>query len=96
MDKAAQGSAEALMKAQRDRELIEYARTQLDATARRHVRRGMGPASAARAAIRETQVLFPTDWRFGVQGNDNEEFVEVWEIEHKYPQPIATIFTGTH
>jgi len=74
-----------------DRDLVEHARKQLAAAARRHVRKGMGPASASRAAIRETQALFPHDWCFGVQGSDDDDFVEVWEIEHKYPQPIASI-----
>jgi hypothetical protein len=74
-----------------DRDLIEHARSQLGAAARRRVREGMGPASAARAAIRETQALFPHDWRLGVQGDDSEEAVEVWEVEHKFPQPIARI-----
>lgn len=74
-----------------DRDLIEHARRQLGDAARRHVREGMGPASAARAAIRETQALFPHDWRLAVQGDDNEEAVEVWEVEHKYGQPIARV-----
>lgn len=74
-----------------DRDLIEHARDQLSAIARRHVRAGMGPESAARAAIRETQALFPPDWRLGVQGSDDEESVEVWEVEHKYGSAIATV-----
>jgi hypothetical protein len=74
-----------------DRNLVEHAREQLGAAARRHVRGGMGPASAARVAIRETQALFPPGWRLGVRGDDDEEFVEVWEVEHKYAAPIATV-----
>lgn len=74
-----------------DRDLIEHARDQLHATARRHVREGMGPESAARAAIRETKALFPPDWKLGVQGGDDEEKVEVWEVDHKYASPIATV-----
>lgn len=74
-----------------ERDLIEHARDRLGATARRHVRGGMGPESAARAAIRETQALFPPGWRLGVQGGNDEESVEVWEVEHKYEAPIAMI-----
>jgi hypothetical protein len=74
-----------------DQDLIEHACDKLGEAARRHVREGMGPASAARAAIRETQVLFPHDWRLAVQGDDREEEVEVWEIEHKRTYPCARI-----
>ena len=74
-----------------ERDLIGHACGQLSATARRHVRAGMGPESAARAAIRETKALFPPDWKLGVQGDDDEESVEVWEVEHKYASPIATV-----
>ena len=74
-----------------ERDLIEHAGDQLRAAARRHVRAGMGPESAARAAIRETKALFPPDWKLGVQGDDDEESVEVWEVEHKYASPIATV-----
>ncbi len=73
------------------RDLAAHASEQLGKAARRHVRSGLGPASAAQAAIRETQVLFPFDWRLGVQGDDSDEFVEVWEVEHKYGSPIALI-----
>jgi len=74
-----------------DRDLVEHSRDQLGEAARRHVRRGMGPESAARAAIRETQALFPFGWKFGVQGDDSDEVVEVWEVEHKYTSPIASV-----
>lgn len=74
-----------------NRDLIEHARDQLSTAARKHVRAGMGPGSAANAAIRETKALFPPDWKLGVQGDDDEEFVEVWEVEHKYSTPIATV-----
>jgi hypothetical protein len=79
------------MASQIEQDITEHARAQLRAAARRRVREGMGPASAARAAIRETQALFPADWRFGVQGDDEEDFVEVWEVEHKFRHPIARI-----
>ena len=78
-----------------DRDLIEHASDQLSAVARKHVRAGMGPRSAANAAIRETQSLFPPDWKLGVQGGDDEEFVEVWEVEHKTSSPIATVRTAS-
>jgi hypothetical protein len=74
-----------------DQDLIEHACDQLGKIARRHVREGMGPESAARAAIRETRALFPPDWNLGVQGGDDEEQVEVWEVEHKRPFPIARV-----
>lgn len=74
-----------------DQELIEHACDKLAEVARRHVQAGMGPASAARAAIRETQVLFPHDWRLAVQGDDREEEVEVWEVEHKRPVACARV-----
>jgi hypothetical protein len=74
-----------------DQDLLKHACVQLGEVARRHVRGGMGPASAARAAIRETKALFPHDWRLAVQGDDDEEDVEVWEVEHKYPVAIARI-----
>lgn len=74
-----------------DCDLVEHAGKQLAAVARRHVRGGAGPASAARAAIRETQALFPLSWRLGVQGEDADDFVEVWEVEHKRSEPIARI-----
>jgi len=74
-----------------DRDLTDHARSQLAEAAERRVRAGLGPASAARAAIRETKALFPHDWRLGVQGDDGDEFVEVWEVEHKYPQPVARV-----
>jgi hypothetical protein len=74
-----------------ERDLIEHARDQLSAAARRHVRGGMGPESAASAAIRETKALFPPDWKLSVQGDDDDEFVEVWEVEHKYGAPIAKV-----
>jgi len=74
-----------------DRDLIDHACAKLGAAARRHVREGMGPASAARAAIRETQALFPPDWRFGIQGDDSEEEIEIWEVEHKRSIPCARI-----
>lgn len=78
-----------------DQDLIDHAATKLGAAARRHVRGGMGPASAARAAIRETQALFPLDWHLGVQGDDTDDFVEVWEIEHKHGDPITRVLRGS-
>lgn len=74
-----------------DQDLIEHACDQLGKIARRHVRAGMGPESAARAAIHETKALFPADWHLGVQGGDDEEAVEVWEVEHKRSFPCARI-----
>lgn len=74
-----------------DRDLIEHARKQLGEAARRHVRDGMDLEGAARAAIRETQSLFPFGWKLGVQGDDSDEVVEVWEVEHKYGAPIARL-----
>jgi hypothetical protein len=74
-----------------DRDLIEHARDQLDKIARRHVKAGKGPETAARLAIRETQLLFPHGWRLAVQGDDGDDHVEVWEVEHKFPSPIASI-----
>lgn len=74
-----------------DRDLITHACKQLDQAARQHVRKGMGPASAAYAAIRETKALFPSDWRLGVQGDDDDEHVEVWEVEHKWQVPCAHV-----
>ncbi len=76
---------------QLDRDLIHHACSQLAKAAERHVREGLGPESAARAAIRETKALFPADWQLAVQGDDTEEEVEVWEIEHKHATPIARI-----
>jgi hypothetical protein len=72
-------------------DLLDHACGQLAKAARRHVREGMGPASAASAAIRETRALFPPDWRIGVQGDDSEDAVEVWEVEHKRSIPCARI-----
>jgi hypothetical protein len=74
-----------------DRDLIKHASEKLAAAARRRVREGAEPASAARAAIRETQALFPHGWRIGVQGDDGDDVVEVWEVEHKAAEPIAVI-----
>jgi len=74
-----------------DADLIDHARAQLRKVADRHVREGMGPASAAQAAIRETRALFPHDWHLAVQGDDTEDYVEVWEVEHKQTFPIAKI-----
>lgn len=79
------------MTKQLDRDLIEHACSQLDKVAGRLVREGSTPASAARAAIRETKALFPPDWRLAVQGDDSEDEVEVWEVEHKRPTPCAHI-----
>lgn len=77
-----------------DRDLIEHAGEKLAAIAKKLVRAGMGPAEAARKAIRQTQALFPHDWRLGVQGDDADDFVEVWEVEHKYPDPVARVDRG--
>lgn len=66
-----------------DKDLIDHACGQLAKAARKHVRAGMGIASAANAAIRETKALFPHDWRLGVQGSDDEDSVEVWEVQGK-------------
>ena len=74
-----------------DRDLIKHASEKLAAAARRRVREGDEPASAARAAIRETQALFPHGWRLGVQGDDGDDVVEVWEVEHKAAEPIAVV-----
>src|SRR5512143_1869150 len=76
---------------QLDQDLIDHACSQLRKIARRHVSAGMSPASAAQAAIRETKALFPYDWRLAVQGGDNEDSVEVWEVEHKLNEPCARI-----
>ena len=78
-----------------DRDLIEHARQQLTTLARQYVHQGMGPASAARAAIRETRALFPHDWQLGVQGDDDDTTIEVWEITHKYSHPVAVISHST-
>jgi hypothetical protein len=74
-----------------DRDLIKHASEKLAAAARRRVREGAEPASAARTAIRETQALFPHDWRLGVQGDDGDDVVEVWEVEHRAAEPIAVV-----
>lgn len=79
------------MASQLDRDLIEHARQQLGVAAGRLVSEGLGPERAARVAIHETQALFPHDWQLGVQGDDDDEAVEVWEVNHKYPQPIARV-----
>jgi hypothetical protein len=71
--------------------LIEHARSQLAKAAQKHAKAGMPPARAARAAIRDTQGLFPAEWRFGVQGDDDDDLVEVWEVEHRWPSPIASV-----
>ena len=76
---------------QLDEDLIDHACSQLAKSARKHVREGMGPASAASAAIRETKALFPHDWRLAVQGDDREDSVEVWEVEHKREVPCARV-----
>ena len=73
------------------RDLMEHARKKLKAVARRLVLGGMRSANPANAAIRETKALFPLDWRLGVQDDDADEFVEVWEVDHKSAIPIATI-----
>lgn len=74
-----------------DKDLIDHACSQLGKKARQHVRDGMTPASAAEKAIRETKALFPPDWRLAVQGGDDEDEVEVWEVEHKLEQPCASV-----
>lgn len=74
-----------------DQDLIDHACGQLGKIARQRVREGMAPASAARAAIRETKALFPHDWRLAVQGDDSEDSVEVWEVEHKRIEPCARV-----
>lgn len=66
-----------------DRDLIEHACEQLSKTAKRHLGAGMGPATAAWEAIRETKALFPADWNLAVQGDDDDEHVEVWEVDDK-------------
>ncbi len=70
---------------------IEQAARKLNEAARRHVAAGKGPESAARAAIRETQDLFPSDWKLGVQGDDDEDEVEIWEVDHKYGSPLGAV-----
>jgi len=74
-----------------DADLIDHACSQLGKVARQRVREGMAPASAARAAIRETKALFPADWRLAVQGDDSDDSVEVWEVEHKRIEPCARV-----
>ena len=74
-----------------DQDLIDHACSQLVKKARQHVRDGMPPASAAEKAIRETKALFPPDWRLGVQGDDTEDEVEVWEVNGKMDAPCARI-----
>lgn len=76
---------------QLEQDLIDHACAQLKKIARQRVREGMTPASAASAAIRETKALFPPDWRLAVQGGGDEDEVEVWEVEHKLPEPCARI-----
>jgi len=76
------------------KDLIEHACAQLVKRARQHVKTGVRPATAARLAIRETQTLFPYDWRLAVQGNDADDHVEVWEAAHKRSSPIASISVG--
>ena len=76
---------------QLDADLIDHACAQLGKKARQHVREGMAPARAAEKAIRETKALFPPDWRLGVQGGDDEDQVEVWEVQHKLAQPCARV-----
>jgi hypothetical protein len=80
---------------QLDKDLVDHACSQLAKVARKRVREGMGPASAASAAIRETKALFPPDWRLAVQGDDSEETVEVWEVEHKRTFPCASVSSAT-
>jgi len=80
---------------QLDQDLIEHACSQLAKAARRHVNAGMGPARAARAAIRETKALFPLDWQLAVQGDDSDDEVEVWEVEHKRSTPCASVSRET-
>lgn len=74
-----------------DRDLIEHARDQLAKVARQYVASGTPPAAAAQRAIRETLALFPHGWRLAVQGDGDDDRVEVWEVEHKYPSPIAAV-----
>ena len=76
---------------QLDEDLIDHACSQLRKKARQHVREGMTPASAAEKAIRETKALFPPDWRLAVQGDDNDDEIEVWEVEHKSERACARI-----
>jgi hypothetical protein len=78
-----------------DRDLVEHARDKLAKIAARYVKAGESPAEAARLAIRETQALFPHGWRLAVQGDDRDEHVEVWEVEHKFSVPIASIWSRT-
>jgi hypothetical protein len=74
-----------------DQDLINHACRQLDKWARIKVGEGLSPASAARSAIHQTKPLFPADWRFAVQGDDSDDEVEVWEVDHKLPSPCARI-----
>jgi hypothetical protein len=78
-----------------DKDLIEHACNQLEYVARQRMREGMSPASAASAAIRETKALFPHDWRLAVQGGDDADEVEVWEVDHKRATPCARIVRET-
>lgn len=77
-----------------ERDLVEHARAQLARAATRNVAGGMGPATAAAAAIRETKALFPPDWHLAVRGSDREELVEIWEVDHKYGQPLAEVWNA--
>jgi hypothetical protein len=74
-----------------EQDLLDHACSQLAKSARQYVREGMQPAAAASRAIRDTKELFPPDWRLGVQGDDDEDEVEVWEVEHKRTIPCARI-----
>lgn len=78
-----------------DKDLIDHACSQLGKKARQHVRDGMTPASASEKAIRETKALFPPDWRLGVQGDDTEDEIEVWEVAGKMEVPCARIVRET-
>lgn len=80
---------------QLDEDLIDHACSQLGKIARQRVHEGATPASAARAAVRETKALFPADWRLAVQGDDDDDEVEVWEVEHKRITPCTRVVRET-
>jgi hypothetical protein len=80
---------------QLEQDLIDHACDQLAKKARQYVKGGMAPAEAASKAIRDTKALFPPDWRLGVQGGDDEDEVEVWEVDDKMMEPCASVVRET-
>jgi hypothetical protein len=75
-----------------DQDLIKHAIKKLKEAAKRLIQHDrVGPETAAREAIRKTRELFPPDWKLAVQGDNTDDFVEVWEVEHKRSTPIARV-----